>query len=131
MHISEDFDRNKGEHGFDRTDLCFLYYTENSHEYKSSKDLSIIIFHHSYPNLLITNRKRRSLTPYSKLRRAYTVNIALQADSGQWQFTSAKISAVHQTHVKQRGSRGKPEVAIVSLAQGGNGVQRQRQNESN
>jgi hypothetical protein len=31
-------------------------------------------FHHSYPNffLPITNRKQRILTPYSKLRRAYT-----------------------------------------------------------
>jgi hypothetical protein len=33
----------------------------------------------------------KKLTPYSKLKRAYTVNIASQADLGQWQFTSAKI----------------------------------------
>jgi hypothetical protein len=46
------------------------------------------------------------------------VNIASRADSGQWQFSSAQNSAVHRTCVKQRGSRGKPEVATVSLVQG-------------
>jgi hypothetical protein len=43
VHISQNFDRNKGEHGFDRSDLRFLYYTKKSREYKSST-LSIIIF---------------------------------------------------------------------------------------
>jgi hypothetical protein len=68
--------------------------------------------------LLIMNRKRRSLTPYSKLRIAYTVNIALQADSGQWLLASSRAlnSVVHRTRMKQRGSRTKPEVATVSLA---------------
>jgi hypothetical protein len=65
--------------------LCFLYCTENSHEFNSSKSFNHhFIFITPIHILLITNRKRRSLTPYSKLRRAYTVNIALQADLGQW-----------------------------------------------
>jgi hypothetical protein len=68
------------------TDLRFLYCTENSHVLNSSKDLSNhhFIFITPIRMLLITNRKRRSFTPYSKLRRAYTVKIASRADSGQW-----------------------------------------------
>ncbi len=120
VHIREDFDRNKGEQGFDRTSLRFLYYTENSHEYKSSKSFNHhFIFITPTCTSLIMNRKQRSLTPYSQLRRAYTVNIASRADSGQYMASSrAPNSAVHWTHVKQRGRRVKPEVATVSLAWG-------------
>jgi hypothetical protein len=51
------------------------------------------------------NRKRRSLTPYSKLRRAYTVNIASRADSGQWRFTSAKFCCAPNTCETKRELR--------------------------
>jgi hypothetical protein len=103
---------------FDRTDLRFLYCTENSHEYISSRNLSNhhFIFVTPIRILLITNRKWRSLTPYSKLRRAYTVNIASQADTGQWKFHKRQNSVVHRTRVKQRKRPVKPEVATVSLA---------------
>ncbi len=61
------------------------------------------------------------------------MNIASQADSGQW-LVWAPNSAVHRTRVKQRGSCVKPEVATVSLARGVfRGDQRARigQNKSN
>jgi hypothetical protein len=53
------------------TDFRFLYCTENSPEYKSSKNSfkHHIIFITPIRISLITNRKRRSLTPYSKERK--------------------------------------------------------------
>jgi hypothetical protein len=49
-------------------------------------NISVSSFHFISPicTLRITSRKRRSLTPYSKLRRAYTVDIASRSDLGQW-----------------------------------------------
>ncbi len=91
-------------------------------------------FHHSYPNLLITNRKQRSLTPYSKPRRAYTVNIASRADLGQWQFTSAKILLSTEHAWNKEGVAGSQSWLPYHLPEGYsgvNGLQRQRQNESN
>ncbi len=37
------------------------------------------------------NRKQRSFNPLLKTKKSLYVDIALRADSGQWQFTSAKI----------------------------------------
>ncbi len=85
--------------------------------------------------LLITNRKRRSLTPYSKkLWRAYTVNIASRADLGQWQFTSAKILLSTDHAWNKEGVAGTQKWLPYHLPEGYSGVtgvQRQRQNESN
>jgi hypothetical protein len=69
--------------------------------------------------LLINNRKRRSLTPYySKLRRAYTVNIALRADLGQWQFWSAKFCCPLNARETKRESREAKSGYRISLARG-------------
>ncbi len=67
--------------------------------------------------LLIMNRIQRSLTPYSKLRRAYSEH-CFASWFGTMPSSRAPNSAVHRTRVKQRGSRVKPEVATVSLAWG-------------
>jgi hypothetical protein len=71
VHIREDFNCNKGEHGFDMTDLRFLYCTENSHEYTFIKSFDHhFIFITPIRTLLIVNRKGRSLTPYSKTKKS-------------------------------------------------------------
>jgi hypothetical protein len=121
---------------FDRTDLRFLYYTENSHEYKSSKDLSNhhFIFITPIRILLITNRKRRSLTPYSKLRRAYTVNIASRADSGQWLVHERQILLSPERAWNKEGVVWSQKWLPYHLPKGYSGVsgvRGQRQNESN
>jgi hypothetical protein len=59
--------------------------------------------------------------------------IASRAISVQWLVHERQIRAVNRTHVKQRGSRKKPDVATVSPPEGYLGVnrrQRQRQNEN-
>jgi hypothetical protein len=98
--LGEDFDRNKENMDvlIVQTELQTVYIV-----YCVGK-FDIIKFLHQLHHFIIRvvsllsfvlpnneNRKQRSLNPYSKLKRVYTVNIASQADLGQWQFTSAKI----------------------------------------
>jgi hypothetical protein len=67
--------------------------------------------------LQITNRKQRSLTPYSTNKSLY-VGHRFASWFGTMASSRSPNSGVHRTRVKQRESRVKPEVATVSLARG-------------
>ncbi len=63
----------KDNMAFDRTDLCFLYYTEHSHEYMSSILSIILSFHFITPIsifLLIMNIKMKKFNPLIKTKKS-------------------------------------------------------------
>jgi hypothetical protein len=84
--------------------------------------------------LLITNRKRRSLTPYSKIEEPIRGRHRFENKLGTVTSPRAPKFCCPLITREQRGSRGKPEVATVSPPEGYsgvNGLRRQRENESN
>jgi hypothetical protein len=101
-----------------------------------SSILPIII---SFSSLLsvryrITNRKRRSLTPYTETKKSLYVDIASQADSGRWQFTSPKILQSTERAWNKEGVPWSQKWLPYHLPEGYTGVtgvQRQRQSEIN
>jgi hypothetical protein len=122
--------------GFDRTDLCFLYCTENSHGYQFIKGIfqSSFYFHHSYPYLLITNRKRRSLTPYSTKKSLYREHCF-----ASWFGTMASSQApkfccplsMRETKRESQEARGGYRITSPRGNLGVTGIRGQRQKESN
>jgi hypothetical protein len=76
----------------------------------------------------------KKFNPLLKTRRVYTVNIASRADSGQWQFSSAKMLLSTKHAWNKEGVAGSQKWLLYHLPKGYSGVtgvQRQRQNKSN
>jgi hypothetical protein len=81
-----------------------------------------------------TNRKQSSLNPLLKTKKSLYVDIALRADLGQWQFTSAKILLSTKRVWNKEGVAWSQKWLPYHLPEGYSGVtgvRRQRQNESN
>ncbi len=101
----------------------------------SHQILSIIIsFHHSYPYFTNNKQKTKKFNPLLKTKKSLFVDIALRADTGQWQFTSAKICSPpngRETKRESHEARSGYRITRPRGYSGVTGVRGQRQNKSN